>query len=102
MTKTIFTIAAAALAASFAVAPAHAQDLRVSVGYSDLDIASAAGAETLADRIEARIGGACGRSTNLRDLKAVAVCKQTMISDAVVQLNGRGATQTAQYLSDKG
>jgi UrcA family protein len=101
MTKTIFTFAAAAMAASFVAAPAQAQDLRVEVGYSDLDIHSAAGAEKLADRIDTRIGSACGRSANLRDLKAVTMCKDAMVSEAVVQLNDRGATQAAQVLSNK-
>lgn len=100
MTKTIFAFAAAL--ATVAAVPATAQDLRVEVGYSDLDIASTTGAEALAGRIEARIGSACGRTTNLRELKTVATCKQDMIADAVIQLNDRGATEAAQVLSTKG
>jgi UrcA family protein len=102
MTKTIISFAAAALAATVAVAPAHAQDLRVEVGYSDLDIQSATGAEALAGRIEAGVGAACARGSDIRDLKAVATCKGALISEAVAQLNTKGATQAAQLLSTKG
>lgn len=102
MTKTILTFAAAALAATVAVAPAHAEDLRVQVGYSDLDISSVDGAEALAGRIEAGAGAVCARNGDIRNLKAVSLCKATLINEAVVQLNDKGATQAAQVLSNKG
>ena len=100
--KTALITAAAAALATLSVSPAHAQGVKVAVSYGDLDITSAAGAEALAGRIETNVGAACGRGVDLRNLKAVSLCKEAMISDAVTKLNGRGATQAAAALATKG
>jgi UrcA family protein len=81
----------AALAASFsllAVAPAAAQEVAVQVPYSDLDLASPAGAKVLAQRVES----VCERP-DLRDLKAVSAwqqCRDSARNSAMEQLNSKG------------
>jgi UrcA family protein len=100
--KTLALIAAAAasfvtLAVPFA-APAAAQDLQVEVAYANLDIASEAGAATLAGQIESGIKTACGRQ-EARNVMAVAQCQDAMIATAVEQLNEQGAVLVAGNLA---
>lgn len=85
---------AAALAASFlAAAPAAAaEEVVVRIDYSDLDLATPAGAERLGQRIEANAADACGRPF-IRDLKSVAAfekCKDQVVAGAIAQLDARG------------
>jgi UrcA family protein len=98
----VLTAIAASLASAVAVAPAQAKDLQVQVNYADLNIASASGAATLADRIETSVNRACARSSDIRDMQAVVLCKDALISNAVSQLDSKGATQAAQALAAKG
>jgi UrcA family protein len=102
MKTLVSTAIAAALATAFTVAPAQAQDFRVQVKSADLDITSAAGAATLAGRIEAGVTQACVRTQDIRDLKGVASCKEALLSDAAAQLNAKGATLVAGHLSARG
>jgi len=102
MKTTLLAVVAASLATTLAVAPAQAQDVRVQVSHADLDINSAAGAAALATRIETGVAQACARSSDIRDLTAVTLCKEAMISDAVAQLNAKGATAAAAKLSANG
>lgn len=100
--KKLSLIVAAAAASIAVFAPAHAQELHVRVDYADLDISSAEGAATLAGRIEAGVAKACVRSADLRALKAVSHCQDTLLADAVEQLNGRDAGLVAANLSGQG
>ncbi len=80
MIRTILTtITLAAAAASICTAPALAQDMvSVKVGYSDLNLASTAGAAVLERRIDAAVMQICGRADN-RDPQQralVAQCRQ--------------------------
>ena len=85
--KTPLLITAAAIVAStLAVAPAQAEGIRVQVDYSDLDVSSPVGEAVLASRIEARVDQACARSEGIRNLKAVASCKQALMANAEAQL----------------
>jgi len=91
------TLAIKALAAAsfslLAVAPAAAQEARV-INYSDLNIASAAGAEALNARIETGIKAVCGRP-EVRDVNSVAAwneCRDAAMSSALEQLAEKGAT----------
>ena len=91
------TIAIKALAAAslslLAVAPAAAQEVRATVHFGDLDIASAAGAEVLNARLLGTIESVCERP-DMRDLKAMAAwegCKDAAMSSALEQLAARGA-----------
>jgi len=90
------TIAIKALAAAslslIAVAPAAAEEVHATVHYGDLDISSAAGAEVLAQRVEAGVEAACGKLES-RDMKITAAwqaCKDTARADAVAQLAQKG------------
>ena len=88
MTK--LAIIAAASLSLFAAAPAAAHD--VTVFYGDLDLATAAGAQTLANRVEAGAETACARPDN-RDLKSMAeftACKDAAIAAALQQLAEKG------------
>ncbi len=85
---------AAASLSLIAVAPAAAEEVHVTVSYADLDIASPAGAEQLAARLQNGIETACARPET-RDLKAMAAwseCKETAKAEAVEQLARQGAT----------
>lgn len=91
------TIALKALAAAslslVAVAPAAAQDVHVTVHHGDLDIASPAGAATLAERLEIGAKAACGRA-DPRDLKAGAAlgeCREAALQGAMKQAAAKGA-----------
>ena len=67
---------------------AAAQEIAVQVPYSDLDLASPAGAKVLAQRVDS----ACERP-DIRDLKAVSAwqqCKGSVRTSAMEQLNSKG------------
>lgn len=84
---------AAASLSLLAVAPAAAQEVRATVHFSDLDIASPAGAEVLNARLLGTIESVCERP-DMRDLKAMVAweaCKDAAMSSAVEQLAARGA-----------
>ena len=92
------TIAVKALAAAslslLAVAPAAAaEEVRATVHFGDLDIASPAGAEVLNARLLGTIKSVCARP-DIRELKAVAAweaCKDAAMSNALEQLAAKGA-----------
>jgi UrcA family protein len=91
------TIALKALAAAslslLAVAPAAAQEVRVTVHHGDLDIATPAGAAILAERLEVGAKAACGR-IDPRDMKAGAAlssCREAAMQNAVEQATAKGA-----------
>lgn len=93
MNRIALLAALAASLSSFAAVPAAAQDTSVNVAYGDLDIATAAGAQALAQRFEAGVDTACARP-DMRDLKAMSefsACKSAAISSATQQLNSAGA-----------
>src|SRR5687768_3517250 len=84
---------AAASLSLLAVAPAAAEEVRVTVRYGDLDIASPAGARILASRLQNGAETACVRP-EIRDLKSLAAweaCKDAAISAALAQLAQQGA-----------
>jgi UrcA family protein len=88
MTKFAINAALAASLSLLAVAPAAAQEITVQVPYSDLDLASPAGAKVLAQRVDA----ACERP-DIRDLGAVSAwqqCKDSARTGAMEQLNSKG------------
>lgn len=92
------TIAIKALAAAslslLAVAPAAAQEVKATVFFGDLDIASAAGAETLNARLLGAIDAVCERP-DIRDLKSNVAwneCKDAAMSSALEQLALSGAS----------
>ena len=88
MTKLAINAALAASLSLLSVAPAAAQEITVQVPYSDLDLASSAGAKVLAQRVES----ACERP-DIRDLKAVSAwqqCKDSVRTSAMEQLNSKG------------
>jgi UrcA family protein len=88
MTKFAINAALAASLSMLAVAPAAAEDFTAQVAYGDLDLATPAGAKTLAQRVDA----ACARP-DIRDLKSVSAwqqCKDTARYSAMEQLNTKG------------
>jgi UrcA family protein len=98
--KKIALVAAATAVSLTAVAPALAQDVAqpavIEIDYSDLDIRSANGSQTLAGRIQAGVKLACDRPY-IRDLKAMLSwqeCRDSATSQAVEQLARIGATVT--------
>jgi len=92
--KFIVNALAAASLSLLAIAPAAAEEVRVTVPYGDLDIASAAGAEALNARLLGGIKSACDRP-GIRDVKANAAweaCKDAAMSSALEQLAVKGAS----------
>src|SRR5690606_27714665 len=91
----IFASALAAASLSFlAVAPAAAEEVQATVYYGDLDISSAAGAETLNARLLGTIKSVCERPAVL-DIKANVAwneCKDAAMSSALEQLAESGAS----------
>ena len=90
MTKFAISAILAASLSLVATAPAAAEDFSTQVSYSDLDLASPAGAKVLAQRVEA----ACVRP-DIRDLGAVSSwqqCKDSARNGAMEQLNSKGVT----------
>lgn len=103
MKKIAITATIAACLAGIA-APASAEDVRISVAYGDLDIATPLGAHALADRIAESVRTACAVDTS-RTLTAAAAaddCREEMLAGAVAQLNGMGATLAAESVSARG
>jgi UrcA family protein len=81
----------AAAAASWCAAPALAQISdavpSVTVKYSDLNIGSRPGAQTLLERIEAAANTACGGAPDIRQLNQLAsfeACRRAAVARAVV------------------
>ena len=90
--KTLAQALAAASLSLLAVAPAAAQEVQATVFFGDLDIASAAGAETLNARLLGTIEAVCERPF-IRDLKSNIAwneCKDAAMSSALEQLSARG------------
>jgi UrcA family protein len=88
MTRFAINAALAASLSLLAVAPAAAEEFTVQIAYGDLDLATATGARTLAQRVD----GACVRPDS-RDLKAISAwqaCKDTARNSAMEQLNSKG------------
>ena len=82
---------------SIAAAPAAAQDARVLISYSDLDLATTAGAQALGARLEAGVKAVCQRP-DIRDLKSMAAwdrCKDAAMTSANEQLARQGARVAA-------
>lgn len=73
MTKSIVLTA---LFAAVLAAPAHAQELTVSVGYGDLDLASEAGVARLDHRIDAAIDTVCGDTLGQQPLTKVMAIRK--------------------------
>lgn len=98
MTKFAINTALAASLSLLAVSPAAARNVTIAVPYSDLDLASPAGAKVLAQRVEA----ACERP-DIRDLGAVSAwqeCKDAARTSAMEQLNGMGvAFDSAAFIA---
>lgn len=88
MTRFALSAALAATASILAAVPAAAEEVRVQVPYADLDIASPAGAEVLAQRIKS----ACERPDirNLQAMTAWQQCKDSALTSAMEQLNSQG------------
>ena len=88
MTKFALGAILAASASFLAVAPAAAEEFTVQVPYSDLKLDTAAGAQTLAQRV----ASACERPDirNLRAMSAWQQCKDTARDSAMEQLNSKG------------
>jgi UrcA family protein len=99
MTKFALGAILAASASFLAVAPAAAEEFTAQVTYGDLDLASPAGAKTLAQRVDA----ACARP-DIRDLTAVSAwqaCKASARDSAMEQLNSKGvAFDSAAFLAN--
>lgn len=101
--KTI-AIAAAAILAGFAAIPALAEEVRIEVSYTDLNIDTHEGASRLAERIASTVKSACAANVS-RDLKTAAMtttCQNNMMAEAASQLNERGARLAAESLVVKG
>jgi UrcA family protein len=88
MTKLALGAALAASLSFLAVSPASAQDVHVQVSYADLNLSSATGARTLAQRV---FEAACVRPDvfNLRNQAKWQECKENARNSAMEQLNGQ-------------
>jgi UrcA family protein len=97
MTKLALSAAVAASLSLLAAVPAAAEDFQVQVSYGDLDLSSAAGAKTLAQRVQS----ACARP-DIRDLQAVSSwleCKDNARNSTMEQLNSKNvAFDSAAFL----
>jgi UrcA family protein len=72
-----------------ATAPATAEDVTVSVKYSDLNLTSAEGVQTLEARIAAAVKTVCERPETSRELKSMQAwdsCKSAATAKARAQL----------------
>jgi UrcA family protein len=91
--KIIAKVLAATSLLLLAAAPAAAQEVRATVYFGDLDIASYADAVTLNVRLLGAIDAVCERPS-LRDLKGGAAfnaCRDAAMSSALEQLAVTGA-----------
>lgn len=87
-------IAAVAASLTIVAAPAMAEDFSVAVPYGDLDVATPAGAQLLAQRVDAGADSACARP-DMRNLKAMVdfnACKSAAVAGAQQQLAAADAT----------
>lgn len=93
--------AAAAFAAAFTATPALAEDVSVAVPYADLDIATPAGADRLAQRIVVSVDNACeaGPVRNVKVAAMVHACRSAMLANAATQLASKGADLAANSLT---
>lgn len=89
------TMLAASLA-TLAVAPAAAEPVHLTIDASDIDVTSPAGAERLAQRIEAKVEQACERPF-MRDLVAMRGYQNCVASarDVTNETLGLAGTETA-------
>ncbi len=91
--KTIAKALAAASLSLLVVAPAAAEEVQSTVFFGDLDLGSAAGAETLNARLLGTIKSICDRP-DVRDMKSNIAwneCRDTAMSSALEQLAAVGA-----------
>lgn len=90
--KTLASAFAAASLSLLAVAPAAAEEVQATVFFGDLDLTTAAGAETLNARLLGTIDALCERPRAI-DIKANVAwneCKDTAMSSALEQLAIKG------------
>lgn len=83
-----FVVSAAASLCLLA-APAAAEEVTLYVKYSDLDLASADGVETLETRIAAAVKAVCAKPEIMRDLKSMQAwesCKADATARAMAQV----------------
>ena len=73
----------AAICLAAAAAPAAAEGITLYVKYSDLNLASAEGVETLEARIAAAVKTVCAKPEFIRDLKSMAAWESCKASAAV-------------------
>lgn len=93
MNKLAIASAVAVALSSIAAAPAAAQDTQIVISYSDLDLATTAGAQALGQRLEAGVKAVCERP-DIRDLKSMVAfeqCKDAAMNSANEQLARQGA-----------
>lgn len=98
MTKLNLAAIIAVSLSTFAAAPAAAE--QVTISYGDLNVATEAGAQVLAQRFDAGVDTACARP-DIRDVKAnadFAACKDAAASSVAQQLNQVGALTGASKL----
>ena len=98
MTKLHLAAIVAVSLSTFAAAPAAAE--QVTVEYGDLNVATPAGAQVLAQRFDAGVEAVCGRP-DIRDVKAnveYAACKDAAAASVAQQLNQAGALTGASKL----
>ena len=92
--KTLATAFADASLSLLAVAPAAAEEVQATVFFGDLDLTTAAGAETLNARLLGTIDALCERPRVI-DIKANVAwneCKDTAMSSALEQLAIKGVS----------
>lgn len=93
MTKLAIASAVAVALSSIAAAPVAAQDTQLVVSYSDLDLNTTAGVQTLDQRLEAGVKAVCG-SPEIRNLKSTLAfeqCRDAAMNSAHEQLARQGA-----------
>lgn len=96
MNKLSFAAAISVALSSVFAAPVAAQEAQVAVSYADLDLTTAAGVQTLGQRVEAGVKVVCDRP-DMRELKSMLAweqCKEAAMTSANEQLARLGATVT--------
>lgn len=89
MRKFVVTAASALCLAGIAAAPAAAEEVTLHVKYSDLNLASPEGVETLESRIATAVKTVCAKPEFIRDLKAMVAwesCKTETTAKARAQV----------------
>lgn len=105
MTSKIASIALVAAALTGAAAPALAQPAAtaqlVSIGYSDLNLASDAGRATLQTRIDNAADRACAYNgvVSLREIMFSSRCRDDFQAKAEAQVSQRYAATSAQTMT---